>query len=100
MAVFHNAPVRIPMQDDFDLPIGVSRTVKVIISADTNLVADSNAYNVMLNDSADADTDLNIPLFLLRSGVMVEDVGVECFQVFTEAASFVLGDTSDSDGWE
>ena len=99
MAVFHGAPVRIPRREDFNIDPSVSRLVKVILTGDTTLSADSDAFNVLWNDSADADTDLNIPLFLLQSGVMIEDIGFRNIMVHTESAAFVLGDTVDSDGW-
>ena len=75
MAVFHGAPVRIPRREDFNIDPNVTRYVKVIVTGDTTLAADSDAFNVLWNDSADADTDLDIPLFLLQSGVVVEDIG-------------------------
>lgn len=99
MAIFHNCPVHLPLPGDFDIPLGVSRIAKVIVTGDTTLVADSNAYNLLLNDSADADTALDIPLFIMPSGTMVEDIGWETSQVWTESASFILGDTGTSDGW-
>ena len=75
---------------------------KIIVSADTTLVVDTNDfkfYNLLLNDSADADTALDIPCFILPSGTMIEDVGIENWAVHTESASYVLGDSVDSDGW-
>ena len=81
---------------------GGSLFAKIIVSADTTLVVDTNdefVYNLLLNDSADADTALNIPCFILPSGTMVEDIGVENFMVHTELASYILGDTADSDGY-
>jgi len=99
MAVFHGAPVRIPRREDFNIDPSVSRIVKVILTGDTTLVADSDAFNVLWNDSADADTDLNIPLFLLKEGVMIENIGFQNAMVHTESAAFILGDTADSDGW-
>ena len=99
MAVFHGAPVRIPRREDFNIDPSVSRIVKVILTGDTTLSADSDAFNVLWNDSADADTDLNIPLFLIQEGVMIEDVGFRNIQVHTESAAFILGDTASSAGW-
>ena len=99
MAVFHGAPVRIPRREDFNIDPSVSRIVKVILTGDTTLSADSDAFNVLWNDSADADTDLNIPLFLLQEGVIVEDIGTHNVMVHTESAAFILGDTADSNGW-
>lgn len=75
---------------------------KIIVSADTTLVVDTNDekfYNLLLNDSADADTDLNIPCFIVPGGTMIEDIGIEVYAPFTDAASFILGDSLGSDRW-
>ena len=98
-----NFPHRVPFPHaPVNGAYGGSLFAKIIVSADTTLVVDSNdefSYNLLLNDSADADTALDIPCFLLPSGAMVEDVGIENFMVHTESASYILGDTVDSDGW-
>jgi hypothetical protein len=81
---------------------GGSRFAKIIVAADTLLVGDSDdefVYNLLLNDSADADTDLNIPCFIFPNGTMIEDIGVENFMVHTESAAYILGDTLSSAGW-
>jgi hypothetical protein len=81
---------------------GGSRFAKVIVAADTLLVTDSNdefVYNLLVNDSADADTDLNIPCFIMPNGTMVEDIGIENIMVHTESAAYILGDTVSSAGW-
>ena len=98
-----NFPHRVPFPHaPVNGAYGGSLFAKVIISADTLLVTDSNdefSYNLLLNDSADADTDLNIPCFLLPSGSMIEDFGIENFMVHTESAAYIFGDTVDSNGW-
>ena len=96
-----NFPFRVPYPANTGL-LGQSFIAKVIISADTTLVSgtdDEFVFNLLLNDSADADTDLDIPCFLLPSGTMIEDIGIENFQVWTESATLILGDSVDSDGW-
>src|SRR3990167_456563 len=96
-----NLPFRVPYPANTGM-IGQSFIAKVIISADTTLVVDTDDeffYNLLLNDSADADTDLDIPCFLLPSGTMIEDIGFHRFQANTAAAHLILGDTADSDGW-
>src|SRR3990167_6254289 len=97
-----NFPYRVPYPTRSCLShYGGSLFAKIVVSADTTLVVDTNdefVYNLLVNDSADADTDLNIPAFLLPSGTMVEDVGIHNFMVHTEAAAYILGDTVDSDG--
>ena len=100
MAIFVNAPFIVgrTINTGLGLP-SVSQMVKLIYSADTTLVADCDAYNILVNDSADADTDLPIPIFICPSGTIIEDVGVEVFQVFTESANLQIGDTADDDGW-
>lgn len=97
-----NFPYRIPDYVRNHGDLYGSLFAKIIVSADTTLVVDTNDfkfYNLLLNDSADADTALNIPCFILPSGTMIEDVGVENFAVHTELASYILGDTADSDRW-
>jgi len=98
-----NFPYRTPARlRNSPMAYGTSLFGKIVISADTTLVVDTNDgdfYNLLLNDSADADTDLDIPVFLFPSGTMIEDIGIENFQVWTEAATLILGDTADSDGW-
>jgi hypothetical protein len=98
-----NFPYRVPYPTRSGLSqYGGSLFAKVVISADTTLVVDTNdefVYNLLVNDSADADTDLLIPCFILPSGAMVEDVGVENFMVHTELANYQLGDSVDDDGW-
>ena len=96
-----NFPFRVPYPANTG-GLGQSFTAKVIGSADTTLVTDTNdefRYNLLLNDSADADTDINIPCFILPVGTIVEDIGIENFQVWTESVGIILGDTANSDGW-
>ena len=101
MAIFVNAPVIVGRGSNTGGPAfpSVSQIVKVVVSADTTLVADCDAYSIIINDSADADTDLAIPIFICPSGTIIEDVGVENFQVWTESANLQIGDTADDDGW-
>ena len=96
-----NFPFRVPYPANTG-QLGQSFIAKIIVSADTTLVTgtdDEFVFNLLLNDSADADTDIDIPCFILPSGTMVEDIGIENFQVWTESATLILGDTVDSDGW-
>jgi len=98
-----NFPYRIPYPTRSGLSqYGGSLFGKIIVSADTTLVVDTDdefKYNLLVNDSADADTDLDIPCFILPSGTIIEDIGIHRFQATTAAAHFILGDTADSDGW-
>ena len=98
-----NFPHRVPFPHaPVNGAYGGSLFSKIIVAADTLLVTDTDdefKYNLLLNDSADADTALDIPCFILPNGTMIEDIGVENFQVHTESATYILGDTVDSDGW-
>jgi len=94
----HGYPVIIPSPGESGVGYpSLSRIAKCVITADTTLSTDS--YDILLNDSADADTDADIPCFVFPSGTIIEDIGFEIFMVFTESAAFKFGDTSDSDGW-
>lgn len=95
MATIHNYPIVLPQPGSAGPGIpSVSMIAKCVVTADTTLSSDQ--YNILL-DAGDSDRD--IPLFVMPSGTMIEDIGFEITQVWTESVGIKLGDCDDSNGF-
>lgn len=80
----------------------VSHLYKCVISGDANLCSTGDSLdpgqgvNIFLDT---ADSNVDIPIFLFPSGTIVEDFGVEIFQVFTSDVNLAFGDSDATHGW-